>query len=1330
MSSTHQPPALPQSASPATPANPWLGLVSYTEQDRNLFFGREGEKAELLRLIERESLTVLFGRSGLGKTSLLRAGIIPTLRETGYFPVVLRLDYSAQRLNPIEQVKALFREAAQANGIDVENAPADQEVTLWEYFHMIECWGPRNDRLTPILVFDQFEEVFTIGRNVDATTGFLDQLADLVENRIPSGLQNRIAQTNERLSINPGTRNYKIVLSLREDFVSRLDSLRPLMPAIMRNRLGLNPLDGERALGVILHAGAQWVAEGVARDIVAAVAGRGQRGSLVSTAFTPQAEIEPAYLSVMCHELFRRMLATGRNAITHDLVEQEQGGILEGLYERSFEGLDPKLRTFVEEKLVSEAGFRMPVPLVEAIAEDVPDKDLNILVDRRLLRFDDRLGTRYVELSHDLLTQVVQKSRNERRAAKLRQDLIRSRIRTALAASMATVLLGILVFGYFAYFYKFDIYSSGYRKRFGVAEPIDTISRKTGGHRSFSFKFVRRGFKPFNGTILSMEAIDSTGHLTTRHNVGTYLSSSENQLPEQSKECQWQFVYDPNGQVTYEIARDRFDRMVFGFVYSPHNQGSGQSGMRNAMFVGPDGYPQPQSKSSAEYVEIIYDQRGYESMQRFTDRAGNPAPGPDGAFGRSFEYNDRGQLTRLTSLDKNSMPMNDNAWNATIVLEYDAHGNNVGDTALDRHGHVTLLKNGYSKAKYRYDDWENLIEIRYLDPLDRPALNASTGAYGTRFKYDDHGNTTEYAFYNGSWEPLDNSVRGFHAVRTEYDKKNRPLSYSYFDKSLQPMQFPTGWHQVRYSYNDKGFHEQELYYDKDGQPLKGTYQKVLRRNNEFGQALEEKYYNADSSPTSGPDGHYHIRRGRYDIHGNLVEYTYYGVDGAPATDAADGAHRVVLEYDRFRNVITLTYYGADDKAPINARAGYHRRKSEYDDFGHPINERYFDAQEHPVAPDGVQQIIGKYDDRGLPLEMRNIGINGQAVGDKDGIFRIAFEYNDKRQLTRRECFDVFNRDAACKDGIHLEVQEYDDIGRRVLLKQIRKDGTGFLNRIPGAASVRYNLDSQGNEVEEDFYDAKDRPVIGPFGCAKETITRSDDGKIDYSYFGPDGRSLFNRLLGYARGQQIFRNDKLVRETYYSADGSLTNGPSGYAIHTIEADSTAQGEVEKFLDQNQRPTFGPGGYSKRQSRSVGGKTENTYFDANDRAMDHPENGVRVLYISQISSMNAVAARIGILPGDILWRLGGWSLPKALERAQADAKKRDEIGDLLTASFMAAREITKKMPSHIEVVRDGRVVTLACPRLPDGLFGMTFAPRVMPQTVYEQTFSRFTISPRTH
>src|SRR5579872_6288106 len=101
--------AASEAARPAGPAvdesNPWLGLASFTEETRSFFYGREEEVAELARRVQRKLLTILFGQSGLGKTSILRAGLVPRLREHGFCPVYVRIDYAREAPEPAEQIK-------------------------------------------------------------------------------------------------------------------------------------------------------------------------------------------------------------------------------------------------------------------------------------------------------------------------------------------------------------------------------------------------------------------------------------------------------------------------------------------------------------------------------------------------------------------------------------------------------------------------------------------------------------------------------------------------------------------------------------------------------------------------------------------------------------------------------------------------------------------------------------------------------------------------------------------------------------------------------------------------------------------------------------------------------------------------------------------------------------------------------------------------------------------------------------------------------------------------------------------------------------------------
>src|ERR1700730_1310980 len=80
--------------SAVSPESPWLGLRPFTEGVREYFFGRDAEVRDLFQRVVHKPLTVLFGRSGLGKTSLLQAALVPRLRDAGFLPIVLRLDYA------------------------------------------------------------------------------------------------------------------------------------------------------------------------------------------------------------------------------------------------------------------------------------------------------------------------------------------------------------------------------------------------------------------------------------------------------------------------------------------------------------------------------------------------------------------------------------------------------------------------------------------------------------------------------------------------------------------------------------------------------------------------------------------------------------------------------------------------------------------------------------------------------------------------------------------------------------------------------------------------------------------------------------------------------------------------------------------------------------------------------------------------------------------------------------------------------------------------------------------------------------------------------------
>src|SRR3954470_4977718 len=113
--------------------HPYPGLKSFAEADREFFHGREPEELELLRMVKRMVLTICFGASGLGKTSLLNAGLFPRLRKELFFPISVRLDFSPTSGDLTAQVMRRIAEEAEVRKVETL-APTSGE-TLWEYFH-------------------------------------------------------------------------------------------------------------------------------------------------------------------------------------------------------------------------------------------------------------------------------------------------------------------------------------------------------------------------------------------------------------------------------------------------------------------------------------------------------------------------------------------------------------------------------------------------------------------------------------------------------------------------------------------------------------------------------------------------------------------------------------------------------------------------------------------------------------------------------------------------------------------------------------------------------------------------------------------------------------------------------------------------------------------------------------------------------------------------------------------------------------------------------------------------------------------------------------------
>jgi hypothetical protein len=417
------------------------GVQPFGDDDtqRELFRGRDAEKYELLQLVLAERLVLLFARSGIGKSSLINAGLLQPLRERGYFPMVVRV--SGAPGGPIaslyEGIRAAAADAQQRWQIATEPGEADWDRTsLWHFFKTSSFWrGPK--LLRPVLTVDQFEELFTLYSAAERRQ-FIDELSDLVR-----GTRPRVSADREVPGLSDAPPEVKVVLALREDFYAQLEELRQRIPAIYKAPLRLEPLSREQARDAIVEpAGLQdndlavppfdWADDAVTQvlDFLSEQQmgeGRTQVGD----------EIEPFQLQLICQHVEDIVDQRGLATITTDDLGGNEGltRVLSGFYESclaktcdKFEGqpdLRQKLEKLCEYGFITAKGRRLLREESTIMQEDgVSPEILRELVELRLLRKEPRIGDNYYELTHDALIEPIKFSRLEReeRAAHAREE--------------------------------------------------------------------------------------------------------------------------------------------------------------------------------------------------------------------------------------------------------------------------------------------------------------------------------------------------------------------------------------------------------------------------------------------------------------------------------------------------------------------------------------------------------------------------------------------------------------------------------------------------------------------------------------------------------------------------------------------------------------------------------------------------------------------------------------------------------------------------------------------------------------------------------------------
>lgn len=424
--------------------NPWPGLASYKdpgkidEDARYNFCGRQSETYDLLQLIENRSVVTLYGSTGIGKTSLLCAGVFPILRKrydshskaekgSRFFPVYVRLCSPSQledtsNMTYAEILIKCIEKEMKLKESRVKNSPFKNDIscTIWHYFHSHHFYNENMESITPVIVLDQFEEVFAYREKDKKIETFLNQLYTLAEDRLPWEDYNGYHAAD-----------FRFVISLREDkffyMENYVDTLR--LSLFKENRYRLLPLKYEQAEQIITIPGEKLINHNN-KDKIA-------RLIIEQSRSKDRGDINTLLLSLICNQIYEK--SSPNHSFTVEKVKELSPNVLSQFYSDITCRLPIKERGVMEELLVKE-GRRVQVSEEEFLKKVPHGKYLLKQHEQSILRNVDKK----VEVIHDQLAIFMEEMKPTTRL-----EIYRQRMKTG--GWVVVVIFAIVSLSWLAY---------------------------------------------------------------------------------------------------------------------------------------------------------------------------------------------------------------------------------------------------------------------------------------------------------------------------------------------------------------------------------------------------------------------------------------------------------------------------------------------------------------------------------------------------------------------------------------------------------------------------------------------------------------------------------------------------------------------------------------------------------------------------------------------------------------------------------------------------------------------------------------------------------------
>jgi hypothetical protein len=416
---------------------PYKGLEHFAEDDALFFFGREVETEIVVANVLASRLTLLYGESGVGKSSLLHAGVVPRLRESRDLePLIV----SSWHGDPVATVADAVRVLTAAE------PPREREPPLVET--LAESARPLGRDL--LVILDQFEEYFVYHPEEDGAGTFAVELPAAVARRdLP----------------------VSFLLSIREDSLAKLDRFKGRIPNLFDVYLRVERLDREDARTAIERPLETWNRRVPADQRIAVepalvdtlldevTTGRVQLAragaGTVDGGSAARARIETPYLQLVLSRLWQEEARAHSHVLRLETLRRLGGAdrIVQTHLDGALDGLPPRQQesaAAVFRYLVTPSGTKI-AHQVDDLADyaGLPAADVEPVLSRlaagemRILR---PVAASTYEIYHDVLAAAILDWRARFIAARRQEALERkARRRRRIAAAVTVPLLAAAI---------------------------------------------------------------------------------------------------------------------------------------------------------------------------------------------------------------------------------------------------------------------------------------------------------------------------------------------------------------------------------------------------------------------------------------------------------------------------------------------------------------------------------------------------------------------------------------------------------------------------------------------------------------------------------------------------------------------------------------------------------------------------------------------------------------------------------------------------------------------------------------------------------------------